>query len=717
MSYSSGADLLGESFAATGDETTVLGNEATENERADSGKLDEDVDGGARGILERITDGITRDGGSLDVLEERAGLGDPDGITVLVLAVEDKHLSLNEFLGVIPSTTGVGGGECDLDTGDDAASKDTVSGLEAEEIACNKRGEDNEEAWGYHLLERSVGGDGDAVLVVGLPLLLLTVSLNLRVVVLGLVHLLELLLNLSKHLLSGVTDSLHGHGGEPVREHSAEEEASESEGLEDVDLEGLSGVRVVELGEGGGNTSDESTEEGKSDEAGRANGEALTDGSGGVASSVKSIGALTDGWVEVGHLSNTAGVVRDRTIAVNGEGDGEAAKHANGSESDTIHGSDIVGDEDGDGKAENGDDGGEVAEGKTVDDLRGGTVIARLSELQGGGVLLGGVVLGDQANEETGPEAEDDASIGLPRGGVVGLASELNLESFGEDEGGRDDHAGHEESGNPELDFEGSLDLLSSDVGEELADEGGNDTDGSDGEREVHGFRSLHHGVRGGRDDESSAGGLSERAEKISTHASDVTNIVTNVVSNGTGVERRVFGEALADLSRKISTDISSLGVDTATNTSEECDGGATETIARDELEEVSASLLVLRGEGSLVGEDDDLEDKKGKTDEAEAEDLSTLEGNHEAVESINVAKIGGFDVTSGGNHHADVAAKHRGTSSNEEGDGGVGEGISAAPRHIDGTENDDGEKSTEDGKSQVLLLEEGDSTLRIYNF
>ena len=139
MSYSS-ADLIGESFAATGDETTVLGNKATENERADSGKLDEDVDGGTRGILERVTDGITRDGGSLDILEERAGLGDSDGLTVLVDAVKDEHLSLNEFLGVIPSTTGVGGGECDLDTRDDAASKDTVSGLEAEEVASNKRG-------------------------------------------------------------------------------------------------------------------------------------------------------------------------------------------------------------------------------------------------------------------------------------------------------------------------------------------------------------------------------------------------------------------------------------------------------------------------------------------------------------------------------------------------------------------------------------------------
>ena len=102
----------------------------------------------------------------------------------------------------------------------------------------------------------------------------------------------ELDADLLEHLLGGITDGLHGHSGEPVREHSAEEETSESEGLEDVDLEGLSGVGVVKLGEGGGDASDESTEEGKSDEAGRSDSETLSDGSGGVTSGIKVISSF-----------------------------------------------------------------------------------------------------------------------------------------------------------------------------------------------------------------------------------------------------------------------------------------------------------------------------------------------------------------------------------------------------------------------------------------
>jgi hypothetical protein len=417
--------------------------------------------------------------------------------------------------------------------------------------------------------------------------------------------------------------------------------------------------------------------------------------------------------VEVGHLSNATSVVGDGAIAVNGEGNREAAEHADGSEGNTVHGSDIVGDEDGDGKAEDGDDAGEVAEGETVDDLGGGTVVAGAGELEGGGVLLGGVVLGDEADEETGPETEDDASICLPGAGLVDLAGEGNVEGVGEDIDGGDDHGGHEESGNPELDLESSLDLISSNVSEELADERGNNADGSDGQREVDSLRGAHHSVGGGGDDESGASGLSKRAEKIGTHTSDVTNVVTDVVSNSSGVERGVFGEALADLSRKIGTNISSLGVDTTTDSAEESDGGATEAVARDELEEVGAVLLVLGVEGSLVGKDDDLKDEEGKTDEAETEGLTALESNDESVESIDVAKIGGLDVGGGGDHHADVATEHGGAGTDEEGEGGVGEVVgSLSPRHVDGAEDDDSEKSAEDAESAVLFLEEGDGTI-----
>ena len=686
---------------ATGNETTVLGQEGAEDERADGGELDEDVNRWAGGVLERVADGVTADGGSVGIVT----LLDLDQLAIWSLQVE--HASLNVLLGVIPSATGVGGGEGNLDAGDDAAGEDTVGGLVAEEAASEEWGDNDEDAWRNHLLEGGVRGDGDAVFVIGG-----------EGWVLG--HLGELSADLLEHVLGGITDGLHGHGGEPVWEHGTDEETSEGVGLKDVDFEGVCGLLDWVLGvwhheDGVANAGHESTEEGEGDKASRANGEALADGSSGVSSGVKGISSLADGLVEVGHLSNTAGVVRDWAVSVDGEGNGEAAEHANGSKSDTVHGGELEGNEDSDGQTEDGDDAGEVAEGEAVDDVGGTAELASLSELLGWSVFFGGVVLGDEADGETGPETEDDADVTLPWGRVVVLSSEHDANTFlWEHVDGGDDEDGHEDGGNPQLDLQSRLDVLNLDVGEELAEERGDDSDGGHNEGEVDGLRSGDHADGSGGDDESSAGGLSEGAEKISAHASDVTNIVTDVVSNGAWVLGGVLWDGSLDLASEISTDISSLGVDSATDSAEESDSGATETVARDELEQVLDLDRSLRVEGSFVGEDEDLEDEESKTDEAESEDLATLEGDLESFESVDVAEVGGLDVADGGDHHADVAAEHGGTGANDEGEHGEGELVVAFPRHVDGAEDDDGEESAEEGECEVLFFEESDGTLKI---
>ena len=110
-------------------------------------------------------------------------------------------------------------------------------------------------------------------------------------------------------------------------------------------------------------------------------------------------------------------------------------------------------------------------------------------------------------------------------------------------------------------------------------DERGNDTNGGHKEWEVDGIGSCSDFNAGGGDDEGGTGGLSKGTEKIGAHTSDVTNVVTDVVSDGAWVLWGVFGEGGVDLASKISTDISSLGVDTTTDTAEESDCGATKTV------------------------------------------------------------------------------------------------------------------------------------------
>ena len=60
-----------------------------------------------------------------------------------------------------------------------------------------------------------------------------------------------------------------------------------------------------------------------------------------------------------------------------------------------------------------------------------------------------------------------------------------------------------------------------------------------------------------------------------------------------------------------------------------------------------------------LVGENKDLEDEEGESDEAESEHLAALEGNFESIEFFDVAKVRGLVVANGGDHHADVATEH----------------------------------------------------------
>jgi len=66
---------------------------------------------------------------------------------------------------------------------------------------------------------------------------------------------------------------------------------------------------------------------------------------------------------ELAHLSDASGVVADWAVAVDGEADGEGGEHAEGG--DTVLGSELEGDADGDVEGKNRHDGGLHAKGKT----------------------------------------------------------------------------------------------------------------------------------------------------------------------------------------------------------------------------------------------------------------------------------------------------------------------------------------------------------------
>lgn len=270
------------------------------------------------------------------------------------------------------------------------------------------------------------------------------------------------------HLFGGSADSRHGQSRESVGDHSTEEETSEGERLEDVDNEG----RFVIIG----NTGNVGTEESESDEAGRADSETLTDGSGGVTSSVKMISFVTDIFVEVAHLSDTASVIRNGTVAINSEANWEASEHTNGSKSDTVHSSPVEGKEDSDGKADNGDNVGLVTKSEALDNVGSGVEEASFGKLLGRAERVGGVVFSGHTDKETRPETEQDASEHFVAGSSVDFTSEGDVKLSGEHVDAGKEADGHKAGGDKELGTEFPFDAQTANVRELDADERGDDT-------------------------------------------------------------------------------------------------------------------------------------------------------------------------------------------------------------------------------------------------
>ena len=68
----------------------------------------------------------------------------------------------------------------------------------------------------------------------------------------------------------------------------------------------------------------------------RAHGKAFADGRGGIAQGIQFIGHGLDVFPKASHFSNSAGVVRDGTVSVDGHGHANGRQHAHGSQSNAV---------------------------------------------------------------------------------------------------------------------------------------------------------------------------------------------------------------------------------------------------------------------------------------------------------------------------------------------------------------------------------------------
>jgi hypothetical protein len=613
-----GEEILGPSDWGRGvSEEVIVSKIVTENEGSNGGKLDENVDGWTGSILEWISDGISDNSSDVLFSEVHLFLHPVGGEFVESLSVEtgvwavffiksvfelssselmgeedvvlslhvieglssiDGSLSesgsvlLDFFLGVIPSTTGVRLGDSDLDTGNDGTGEDTSGGVWSEDESSAEWGSNNEDTWGNHLVEGSFGGDGNATSIVWL------VVSNTS----GLLGLSEMVVSLDEfhHLVGGISDGSHGEGSEEVWEHSTDEESSELGWLEDIN------GSITDSG-------NESTEKSKSDEAGRSDSETFTDSGGGVSSGIKGISHVSDFRWKSAHFSASSGIVGDWAISVNGKSDWEGSEHTKSGETNTVHTGVGETESNGGGDANNWDDDGKVSEGESENNVWSWSFVASFSEMEGWSISVVGVVFSDETDDHTGPESEHDASVSNPsvHGEWDFLGSSFEGEGLWENEDSWDNATGHEDGRDTNLEFKDCLDVLDLDlfgVSEEDREPGGDGTGGGNGNWEEEGRWSRNEFVGSGGHNEGGAGGLSKRTEKIGSHTGNISDVITDVIGNGTWVGNIIFFKILEGLTDEIGTDISSFSVDTSTDSTEESDGRSSKSVTGNEFEHSS---------------------------------------------------------------------------------------------------------------------------------
>jgi hypothetical protein len=116
--------------------------------------------------------------------------------------------------------------------------------------------------------------------------------------------------------------------------------------------------------------------------------------------------------MEASHLGDATGVITHGTIGINSQSCGEIGQHATGGQRDAIHVRDLKGDIDKARENEDGDDAGTVAKRETVDDIGGSASLARVNKLHDRTELLGGVVFGNEPDDEPTNHSEDHTDEG-----------------------------------------------------------------------------------------------------------------------------------------------------------------------------------------------------------------------------------------------------------------------------------------------------------------
>ena len=155
--------------------------------------------------------------------------------------------------------------------------------------------------------------------------------------------------------------------------------------------------------------------------------------------------------------------------------------------------------------------------------------------------------------------------------------------------------------------------------------------------------------------------------EQVGRHAGAIADIVADVVGDGGGVARIVFGNAGLDLADEIAADVGTLGEDAAAETREDRDQRSAEAERHQRIDHgaaVGGQIQVMREEGEVDG---DAEQRQ--TRDQHAGDGAGLEGEFKSAGQRRRRGLRGAHVGANRDVHADEAGSTRQHRADQEAD------------------------------------------------
>ena len=496
-----------------------------------------------------------------------------------------ESAGLDELLGVIPCAAGVVQHRGQQHAADRSDDQEACNRLSAEQHSNQDRGCHRNHTWSDHLAQGGNGGDINDARVIRTRL----VGHDSR-------NLAELTSHFHDDRLRRAPNGANGERAEEVREHRADEGTDEDVHIRQVDRLNERSTRafqdqvhLVEIGR-------EEQEGGKRCRCDRVPlGERLRR----VADRVKLVGHGAHLLWCAAELSNTTGVVGDRSERVHRQDVGGGHEHAdrrNGGAEDAellkrdarkARGKSSLGAEpvrgedrrrDGDGSHQR----GLKTNGGASDDVRTGARSARLCDLTNRSIRASRIELGDVDECHAGGEA-DDASAEEPEPGVG--VTRVQHHCAGEREQTSRDDGGCPVAAVQDVHWILFIVAAHKGHGHDRAQkaEGVHHEWEEDPRLWVRPAHALGDLVGANAQDHGADVLGSSRLKEVGAAAGAVANVVAHEVGDHAGVARVILWDSLLNFTNEVGANIGSLGVDTAAELGEERNKRSAEAVANDQ--------------------------------------------------------------------------------------------------------------------------------------